>query len=557
MRNKDVINVGFILSLVENNGKLSVEKFSISRPIEILKQLDIFEESINYDVFVVQQFASTLFIDKNGRYKYCWPNGYNTAFVQDAVFPKDLMQDEYDNELNNIKSKIELEYEVILKNTVERIELEYDKKKHPKHYVNDYRGFLLRLEIEKKNLIKEKQNELEEEKKNKTREKQEEYKKETYLTYIHDIRRYIYAQSYTNALPVIKEKALVYSNETIGWYKPDFRISGDVLVSFRTNFCYGRSAYFHVNVNYKGINILPYTDIVRYFWSNMMDNVRCTRDYYPSRNNWERSLNFIKEICDIIAQDNNTFEKKWIIGEVEKMMEGLKSVNDDIQKYYEGLKKAKESEEDNIRQLQLMGKAETPIIKYRHIDDKTIKRHKLYPHEVLLVIQVDKLSAALSLLEELSTLKNIYTPITDQIAIIIHYNERLVPAIDTMCGNLKTKIAELQQIEINLQSNLAKEQELLQIRKNEINALLEAKDEEYRSFPPENVDRRQKFYNACNADKEYLACELRIRDLMEKLYNTQQDIKERTDIKSHLEERKSYITERLKQWSAKPTIVIK
>lgn len=524
MRNKDVINVGFILSLVENKEGLCVEKLNIPQPTDILQTLDSFEDFDGYDVFDVQQYASKLSINKRGKYKYCWPFEYKKAFIEDAMFPKEVTREEYNKKMVEIKNRIEMEYEL---------------KKHPTYHVDNYRAYLQTLEINKKNKINE---------------ELENYKKEKRLSYINNLRRYIYAQSYTNVLPMIKEKALVYSNETIGWYRPDFRITGDVLVSFRTNFCYGRSAYFHVNVNYKGINILPYTDIVRYFWSNMMDNVRCTRDYFPDRKIWgdvKGGLFFIKEICDMIVRDSDEFEKKWIIGEVEKMMDGLKSINDDIQKYYEGLEKAKESEEDNIRQLRFIDKAETPIIRYRHIDDKTIKRYKLYPHEVLLVIQVDKLSAALSLLEELSTLKNIYAPIINQIAIIIHYNEELVPAIDTMCGNLKTKITELQQIEIILQSNLAKEHELLQIRKNEINALMEAKEEEYRSLPPEHVDRKQKFNDACNNDEECSACKIRIQDLMEKLHNTQQDIRERTDFKSHLEERKSYITERLKQWGVK------
>ena len=164
----------------------------------------------------------------------------------------------------------------------------------------------------------------------------------------------------------------MYSSDVMGWYEPNFNVAGNVRIGLKSNFCYGRSAYFDVLLNYKGINILPYSDLVNYYWSNMMDNLRCTRSYTTCRYNWPEVLKFVADICNWIEQDPVSFEKKWIIDEVEQMMDGLKDIHGKIEEYYKRLEEAKKEEDQKQKNNEIAQR----IIRYRNINAFEISQHK-------------------------------------------------------------------------------------------------------------------------------------------------------------------------------------
>lgn len=143
-------------------------------------------------------------------------------------------------------------YDDDIRSVKNRVEVEYSAKRSPKRRMErtEYLSYLAKLDKEMLEEIEKQQ-----------RERRAEIKNE----YVRKIRRCIYAMDYYKALPSVKTSSLMYFSENIGWYRPDYTITDNVQISVRTNFCYGRSAYFHVNLNYKGINILPYSDIVVYF----------------------------------------------------------------------------------------------------------------------------------------------------------------------------------------------------------------------------------------------------------------------------------------------------
>lgn len=232
--------------------------------------------------------------------------------------------------------------------------------------------------------------------------------------YREKIIRFIYAQCYEETLKQLKKdtKILMYSNDIKGWYKPRFVITDEVTISLYTNFCYGVSSYFYIGLCYKGIQILPYDDIVNYYWSRMMDNIRYTVDYYPDRSNWGNALQFVKEISEMIMRDNKEFEQVWIVDRLEKMMKGLKQINDNIIQYF-FVQKQKSEDASNT---------DDRVYKYRNISQEEIKCCNIYRDEQLLAIQVDKFSAALGFLDDLKGLKSIYKPVERHIKTLIQYN---------------------------------------------------------------------------------------------------------------------------------------
>ena len=156
------------------------------------------------------------------------------------------------------------------------------------------------------------------------------------------------------------------------------------------------------------------------------------------------------------------------------------------------------------------------------------------------------MSAALSLLEDLSSLKNIYSPVTTHIHTILQYNRALLPAIKTECKKLAAEIKDnqslLKQIETDIESNEKK----LVVKKDEISATLDVTNKEYSNSSPEV--RQSILANASVNDSEYLEIENEITDLRKRLAQINQDIHERESFKSILEIRKGYIVDCLKQW---------
>ena len=518
MKNADELNVGYVLSLRKRgNGMLYVDKIIVPRPEDILTKLDEFEDDSWYDLFYIQKYVSTLNIPLGEKYKYCWPHDYREAYISQAQIPKEKTKEDLQNELDAVKS---------------RIEMEYHEKLHPKHHIEDYWDYIGRV---RKKMAEDIQT------------AQENKKKEIRNDYINEVRRYIYAQCLDSIMPSIKKDALIYSNDEMGWYRPNYTITENVLVSVRTNFCYGRSAYFHVNLNYKGINILPYTDIITYFWSNMMDNVRYTIDYYPSRSNWAEALSFVEEVSNLIKTNSERFEKEWIIDKVEKMMEGLKTINEDITKYYEKQKEAKKKDDEEKNRARAENRETRQIVRYRFIDDLTVKRHKIYEHETLLTIQVDKLSAALSLLDDLTSIQNIYAPVLKHIETIIQYNEKLVPAIAQCRNGIQERLTLLKkqlQVFQEQRTNTENEMQSIKIR---VDKQLEENNVEYQQWSLNNANKQNMLMRECEKDDDYRKIQKLLSSLIEKINSIQSEIRDRESFDKHLAERNEYIEKKLNE----------
>lgn len=537
-----MINVDYILSLQkEDNGHLKVEKVQIPHATQILNRLSSFENSNYSSIFDVVAYVAELDLNIRAKYSYCWPYEYRDSFIGPAqVTP-------YYREMNGKPVSIDIDvskwrkdYEHELDSIKHRIELSYAAKKFvakkPMVYM-DKNEYILWLSRQKEEWLSRQKEEMRKE----IEQAQKDFKEETKNKYVTHIKRCLLARDYTETLSSIKPQSLMYSSESIGWYNPNYTITDNVLVSVRTNFCYGRSAYFHVNLNYKGINILPYTNIVIYFWSNMMDNVRYTRDYYPLRSNWKEAFDFVVEVSNLIIDDSEKFEKEWIIDQVEKMMDGLKSINEEIGKYYERQKEAKIRYKEQEEAAQREGRELPNTIRYRFVDDRTIKNHKIYEHETLLIIQVDKLTAALSLLDDLTAIQNIYSPILKHIDTIVQYNELLIPAISQCRDDLQKRLEKLNKLLKELQEEQASVFNEMQRIRSEINDNLEKTDTIYQQMTTSHPQKQNMLNKACENSKEYNAARNEYGNLMDKINNVQQEIRDREEFDRHLLERSNYI----------------
>ena len=457
------------------------------------------------DVLKLQKVANNNNLQKNALYYYCWPNEYNSSFVKCAEFP-DIDERQYNKELDDIKDSI------------------------TKEFTQRYRKDIINKGAELQKAIIKKQNE---------------YKGNVLIQYKNDLRRYLYAQCYSNVLPKVKEKALMYSSEALGWYKPDYKIADDIQISLRTNFCYGGASYFYVNLKYKGINILPYSDLVNYFYSNMMDNVRYTKDYRPRRSNWEHALLFVKEISDMITTDYKNFEKVWIINEVEKMMTGLKTINDNIDEYFETQKNKFDEEREKTKKDR-----KEPLIVYRNINEKEINRYNIYKYEQSLVIKTDKLSAALGFLSDLASLKTIYKPVLKHIETILRYNEKILNPIQKCIEDITAKLLVLNEEKASLESKLRVLEKDLQDREDEISKEIDGQNgfEDLKEMVA--YLRHFEIQKECEKDEMYGKIKTELEGVKKEYQKVVTEITEREHFEEHLATRMDFISSKLDEYAS-------
>lgn len=119
---------------------------------------------------------------------------------------------------------------------------------------------------------------------------------------------------------------LAYSHRRVGWASPEFKLNDDVEVTFLTNFGYGRSSYFYLQIFYKGIGILPYSEWVHYRKASTYDIIRYTRRYHLANNEWIKAMTFTADVYNAAVATPATFIQKNILNEVEEMVSGLEAI---------------------------------------------------------------------------------------------------------------------------------------------------------------------------------------------------------------------------------------
>ena len=77
---------------------------------------------------------------------------------------------------------------------------------------------------------------------------------------------YIKCQRLSETVNKIKEHEGIklYSRDVVGYSTYTHKINDDITVELRTNFGFGRAAYFNLAIKYKDIVVLPYSYLVHY-----------------------------------------------------------------------------------------------------------------------------------------------------------------------------------------------------------------------------------------------------------------------------------------------------
>lgn len=130
-----------------------------------------------------------------------------------------------------------------------------------------------------------------------------------------------------------QKEILAFSHRRVGWSFPEFKLSDDFEVIFKSNFGYGTASFFYTNIRYRGIDILPYSDWIRYRYAEKSEIIRYTRRHQLRNSSWRMTMDFTSELFNYSLRNPRDFINKWIVNECVEMVSGLENLLNRNQNY--------------------------------------------------------------------------------------------------------------------------------------------------------------------------------------------------------------------------------
>ena len=212
---------------------------------------------------------------------------------------------------------------------------------------------------------------------------------------------------------------LAFSHRRVGWASPAFNLNNDIKVVYLTNFGYGSASYFFLQIYYKGIGILPYSQWIHYRKASVSEIIRYTRRYHLDNQEWMKTMAFTADVYNSAVSDPASFVEKNILNEVEEMVSGLEKIQSAT----------------SYRAEESFFNPSTIII----TGDDMIR------------FKGEKISGALSFLDQLQTL----APITNKVG---SYIQRIMNCNFTVVGELEKAISSKKKYLDTVLADIEKEQ---------------------------------------------------------------------------------------------------
>lgn len=499
MRKGPLINRDYLGIVIEENNHLLSSKIDIPTDEILINELAAMLENSNRNVIDLQK----AFIDKypekiykDTYYDYIYPNNYMSAYVTGAYYPKLYSYVEYKDELKKKETAVT---EDLLDSEEAEEELNEIKKRSYQEY---------KAEVEKR--------------KNKIKDEVNKYKDRLKKRFFDSCTHFIHGHNYTETVKrtsnKFKDKLRMFSTEQVGWRGFEFPLNSEVTAKLLTNFGYGSAAYFYCNITYKGVEILPYSAAVNYYYVNWIDLIRYTRAYSKTRDSWEEVFDFVVEVGNMAKKSPQKFIDKWIIGEIKEMMEGLHAIMESPKKEFERYAKIRTEESIGLYSL----------VRDFSYSDKT--EYKILPQEKVLAFKAEKISGSLHFLDNLNKLKGLDNKISMYINDIVQLNRSLKPELVQGIKSISDDLVRLNKI-LDSQSKKIRQLNIL-IRPYELECAKEAAIQEEKD--PKNFSRYSFDRQFISEHKEYDRLRNRLNSAEEDKRNTQKDIKLRQKFKDEL-----------------------
>jgi len=425
-----MVNTDYICAIKESNNDIIFEKVAIPTSPELVATLEGMVTNKSVTVLDMQAHMGCAFPPASRQYiNYLSPFSYLDSYVSGISYPVSLTLDEY-NELLAEKER--------------KLQTDYDSR-----FDSLRRSDPVRFQGERSRI---------------TNNGLGDYVQNLKASYLRAAKRYINAYSYKTTLSQLKEQGNIrmYSTDTVGWSEFEYQITNEVKISVSTNFGYGSSAYFILGMSYKGIDILPYSYLVKYYYANMRDLVRYTRRYEVVRSSWEVAFDYVEKASNMANKDAEQFVRTYVMEEVNQMLYGLKAILLDSTQYAEQLVRKADEECDS------------DYLTVRNMDQYEKRTYEVYPEEMSMVIKSEKVTGALDFLENLLKLSVFIPEITDAVKQIRDLSLALSPELGSYINKLNEQIDHLDNRIAEAKEAISEIEARLAPHEKEIDALYEA-----------------------------------------------------------------------------------
>lgn len=388
------VNYEYILALKNEGERVSVVQIPINRKDNAIDRALNYLEDEDFDATDVYRAVSMHLYDET--YNYCLAHEYSAYYI-DPIKSQKFDFQEYQRRLNaRISSKVE-----------------YKKRRLQNITPETHRNLEKEAWRELYSLIRK--------------------DKELMVNFALPC---IYANDYQTTIinNRIATDYIAYSNEIIGYYRPEHQVNDDISVKIDTIFCYGSSSYFHVIVSYKGIALLPFSIWVRYYYAGISELLGCTRSYSCRRESWHTCMDFLANFINCALSNPQSFIRNEVMTEVNGLIRGLEEIFNYDEERYEKELKVKERPGDE-RYIGIRG--------IRYANDADEQNYKIAPHEISMIYKMEKISGALRFLDNLRQINEIYSEISDVIDRIIEMNRLILPEVEEAIPPVEEEIIAL------------------------------------------------------------------------------------------------------------------
>lgn len=438
------VNQDYLCLISVENGMTSFERVEIPQSAELVTALEEMAANPNQTVLDLQSRMNLEFSPaERGYINYVSPYTYRSSYIAMTSYPSSRTYEEYSAEMEK--------EEEAARDSFEKGNAEL--KKDPALF--------------------------EEKKKEYVDKKLAEYQSRAKQTYLSSAKRFIMATNYMAALAAAKSRPDVrmYSTDTLGWSDFDYRVTDDVSITIGTNFGYGSSSYFLLGLRYKGIDILPYSFVVKYYQAKWDDIMRYTRRYEVVSDSWNIAFEFVEMMANLAAQDPDAFVNEVVVNEVREMIGGLRVMLEPSNSFMERY----------ISQVGASGRKDYETV--RNMDRYDLAKYRVYPEEMATAVKAEKITGALDFLDNLKLLSETIPSVNDAIREIVELSAALRPQMERMINRLTAEITGLEVRLEEEEAKLAKIQAELKPHEEEIDRIYESRKEEEKNLWRSDVER--------------------------------------------------------------------
>ena len=459
------VNRDYLCVLRKHGNLVKFVQEPIEQSVALESMLKTTLENPNMSVLDLQDQMMMAFKEDNRPYiSYLSPYSYDSSFVEGVSFPREITYEKYNEELRER----------------EQARAEYNQKFY--NYLKERDG-----EDAYQSKVKEA-----------TEADIEKFVKDQKERYYRNSIRYINAYNYKTKLSLCESDTgnVMYSRESIGWDGYEYKVNDDVIIYINTNFGYGYSSYFTLGLKYKGIDILPYSIVVNYYYADMRDVLRYLRNYRTQSESWNLAFDFVEKTANQAATEPDKFCDKFLKNEINSMLVGLadvvKNPNAFLNKFSTMTNKDKDSGFITVR---------------AYLNDDEKSKFKVYPHEMSVAFMAEKIMNALMLLHNLESVSTVYLPAQDAVMKVKEITIKGLPKIKECADKMIPQLNKLREVVNKIDAELERITPDIKVHEDSITAIVEKRNKKGESVSFYTIEQEYKYThkdysNLCDEKKK-------------------------------------------------------